>query len=183
MTRSLLLVTVLVLTLSVSSFPQNQMYREPKSPGTGLEISFCQEDGEPRLLEYHCVNLSDPMLRKRPGFFKYLERDCTFVTYLKGASYLLHKTYFSRIRKFILSRSKTVVQDDSGIALHYFTDDKRTWKFDLFGKYTEPVSLFRKCFQPDLDSLYQMQGARRLGFGIGYNYRDRNSNLMIARPQ
>lgn len=155
-----------------------------KLEGTsGIEIVFSDSSGRKKTMDYHCVNLSDPWLRKKPGFMRYLQQYPTYFTYLKGASYLLHKAHFSRIRHSILSTSLAVVQDDSGIPLRYFTKGSRGWSMHLFGTYSQPISLFKKAYQPDLDSLYSAQGSRNLGFGIGYNFKDRNSNLMIALPK
>jgi hypothetical protein len=97
---------------------------------------------------------------------------------LKGASYLLHSANFSIIRNIILNGAKTVIQDDSGIAFRYF--DKSKWDFKFFGDYVKPISLFSKNYQKDLDSVWHQQGSEKIGFGIGYNFKDNNSNLLIA---
>lgn len=155
-----------------------------KLEGTaGIELVFRDSSGREKTLDYHCVNLSDPWLRKKPGFMRYLQQRSAYFTYLKGASYLLHRAHFSRIRYAILNASRALVQDDSGIPLRYFAAGPRAWNIHLFGTYSEPISLFKKAYQADLDSLYKSQGSRHLGFGIGYNFRDRNSNLMIALPR
>jgi hypothetical protein len=162
-----------------SSFSEQ---KSSTSKSKGLEIQFVSVDQQVKVLDYLSVNLSDPALKKNQGLMAFIGKDSTCITYLKGASYLLHKAYFSRIRQSILTRSSAVVQDDSGIALHYFLSSNKKWKFQLYGQYTEPISMFRKLYQPSLDSLYQKQGAQPLGFGIGYNFKDNNSNLMIAIP-
>lgn len=149
----------------------------------GLEIQFVSTDNTLKMLDYLSVNLSDQALKNNRGFANFIAKDSSCITYLKGASYLLHKPYFSRIRQFILTQSTAVVQDDSGIALQYFLNANRKWRFMLYGQYTEPIAMFRKLYQASLDSLYQKQGAVPLGFGIGYNFKDNNSNLMIAIPQ
>ena len=43
--------------------------------------------------------------------------------------------------------------------------------------------MFSQFYQADLDSTYKLQGAKPIGFGIGYNFRDKNSNFMIANKQ
>ena len=60
---------------------------------------------------------------------------------------------------------------------------KINWTFKLYGNYTRPISLFSNCYQKDLDSLYKKQGSKFIGFGIGYNFNDQNSNLFIARSE
>ena len=113
----------------------------------------------------------------------YLKNMGTINTYLKGASYLMHKNYFSMVRNVILSQSHHVVQDDSGIAFHYFLDDTHKWNYSFFGQYLKPIPMFSQFYQADLDSLYKKQGASPIGFGIGYNFKDKNSNFMIASKQ
>jgi hypothetical protein len=107
----------------------------------------------------------------------------TVNTYLKGASYLMHKNYFSIIRNTIINQSQHVIQDDSGIAFHYFTESGSKWNYSFYGKYLKPIPMFSAFYQPDLDSLYKLQGSKPIGFGIGYNFRDKNSNFMIASKQ
>ena len=157
--------------------------KDKKHTIRGIEIKFLTSNDSLKELDYFSLNLSDPGIRKNSGFQNYLLSLPSYITYLKGASYLLHKPYFSRIRYCILSQSTVVVQDDSGIALHYFLADKRKWTYRLYGEYSEPISLFRKAFQPSLDSLYRKIKPVPLGFGIGYNFKDNNSNLMIATPR
>jgi len=147
----------------------------------GVEILFQTPDKQLKELEYYSLNVVDVALAKNPGFKIYLRSFKNFNTYLKGASYLLHKTYFSEVRNVILDGASTIVQDDSGIALRYFSKSEAHWDYMLFGEYTKPISLFKNAYQKDLDSLYKQQGSTPLGFGIGYNFKDKNSNLMIAR--
>jgi hypothetical protein len=87
------------------------------------------------------------------------------------------------IRNVILNQSEHVVQDDSGIAFHYFLEDSRQWNYTFFGQYLKPIPMFSDFYQKDLDSLYKQQGSRPIGFGIGYNFKDKNSNFMIATKQ
>jgi hypothetical protein len=147
----------------------------------GVEIVFKTPEEQVKELDYYSLNLINTSLNKNAGFTTYLDSLKTFNTYLKGASYLLHKPYFSVIRNKILQGSSTIVQDDSGIALRYFKGKGTEWDYKLFGNYTRPISLFRNCYQKDLDSLYKQNAATPLGFGIGYNFKDKNSNLMLAK--
>ncbi len=160
-----------------SSFSEQ---KASNSKTKGLEICFVNSEDSMKVLDYLNVNLSDYALKRNPNFMQFMKLDSSSVTYLKGASYLLHKPHFSRIRQFILSLSRAVVQDDSGIAIKYFLSSDRSWKFNLYGNYTEPIRMFKKLYQPALDSLYLQLGSLPLGFGIGYNFKDNNSNLMIA---
>ncbi len=146
----------------------------------GVEIQFTDIHNQPKTVIYYSVNAVDVALSKNKGFKKYLEGLGQVTTYLKGASYLMHKSYFSTIRNFILNHSTQVVQDDSGIAFHYFSESNHQWDFKFYGQYTKPIPMFSAFYQKDLDSTYKMIGSKPIGFGIGYNFKDKNSNFMIA---
>jgi hypothetical protein len=161
--------------------PSFEALKAGKYKNKGAELCFRSPDGKLRELNYYSLNVVDDALSRNPGFRIYLERMRHFNTYLKGASYLLHKPYFSVMRKVILEGASAVIQDDSGIAYRYFARQPDTWDFELFGEYTRPISMFSNAYQKDLDSLYRRQGSSPLGFGMGYNFKDKNSNLMIAK--
>ncbi|MBC7695071.1 MAG: hypothetical protein H7141_06440 [Burkholderiales bacterium] len=154
-----------------------------KTNTRGVEIKFVDATKHLKTLYYFSLNAADGGLKSNKGFVTYLKNMGTVNTYLKGASYLMHKNYFSIIRNVILDQSQHVVQDDSGIAFHYFLDDDKKWNYSFFGQYLKPIPMFSQFFQKDLDSLYKKQGAKPIGFGIGYNFKDKNSNFMIASKQ
>ncbi len=150
-----------------------------KKQNKGIEIRFTSPDRKNKVLYYYSLNLADAGLKHNKGILHYLHELGEINTYLKGASYLMHKDYFSLIRNFIFDKSNHVVQDDSGIAFHYFEKSGK-WDYVFYGKYLKPIPMFAQFYQKDLDSLYKQRGSKDLGFGIGYNFKDRNSNLMIA---
>ena len=154
-----------------------------KTNTRGVEIKFNDVNNQPKTLYYFSLNAADGGLKSNKGFTDYLKAMGTVNTYLKGASYLMHKDYFSIVRKVILNQSEHVIQDDSGIAFHYFLDDEHKWNYSFFGQYLKPIAMFSEFYQKDLDSLYKKQGAKPIGFGIGYNFKDKNSNFMIATKQ
>lgn len=154
-----------------------------KTNTRGLEIKFTDANKKPKTLYYFSLNAADGGLKSNGNFVNYLKNMGTINTYLKGASYLMHKSYFSIIRNVILEQSEQVVQDDSGISFHYFTDNNHKWAYTLYGQYIKPIPMFKEFYQKDLDSLYKKQGAKEIGFGIGYNFKDKNSNLLIATKQ
>ncbi|MCD6019382.1 MAG: hypothetical protein K0S53_2503 [Bacteroidetes bacterium] len=154
-----------------------------KTNTRGVEIKFVDVEKQLKTLYYFSLNAADGGLKSNKGFVTYLKNMGTVNTYLKGASYLMHKNYFSMIRNVILDQSQHVVQDDSGIAFHYFQEDDQKWSYSFFGQYLKPIPMFSVFYQKDLDSLYKMQGSKPIGFGIGYNFKDKNSNFMIATKQ
>ena len=141
----------------------------------GVRIRF-QKPGDTTecTLYYFSADLSDQGLEKVPAPLKWAEGFAPRTTYIKSASYLMHKTYFSRVRDFILAKSALVVQDDSGIPLRLYRDI--VWERTLFGKYDGPIQLFANWYQKDLRAAYLKQ-AQPLEFGIGYDFQAKTSNI------
>ena len=144
-----------------------------------------------RTLTYFAVNLQNMPYVSRGGLVaKGLETRTDLVaflegidmksTYLKSASYLMHRPTFSIIRNIILDNSEFVLQDDSGIPIQYF--DQNKWDLTFYGNYSFPISLFAERHQEDLKNVYLTGGdnVKSLPFGIGYQYRKGTSNLMKA---
>lgn len=154
--------------------------KKMKSLTKGVEIKFTDKNNQPKTVSYFSLNAADGGMKQNKGFMTYLTNMGTVNTYLKGASYLMHKSYFSMVRNVILNQSEHVIQDDSGIAFHYFTESNRAWSYTFYGSYIRPIAMFSAFYQADLDSTYKQQGSKNIGFGIGYNFRDKNSNFMIA---
>jgi hypothetical protein len=164
-------------TLYFNSFME---LKKSKSLTKGVEIKFTDKNNQPKTVSYFSLNAADGGMKQNKGFMTYLTNMGTINTYLKGASYLMHKSYFSMVRNVILNQSEHVIQDDSGIAFHYFTESNSAWSYTFYGSYIRPIAMFSAFYQADLDSTYKQQGSKNIGFGIGYNFRDKNSNFMIA---
>ncbi|MDP4266352.1 MAG: hypothetical protein Q8880_02825 [Bacteroidota bacterium] len=149
---------------------------------TGTEIHFKTEKNETKTLYYFSVNLANFAFEKVPYFLDYVRNLGQFNTYIKSASYLMHKAYFSEIRKCILDQSRNILEDDSGIPYKFFKSKK--WDIQLYGKYVGPIRLFENHFQKDLDSLYKIPSkVKPLPFGIGYQFRYGQSNLLLAKKK
>ena len=162
--------------------------------GSGVEIAFVSDtklvrdsagnlgyvDSSLQYLDYFSVNIADQALKKNDGFVKYAEQLPSFSTYLKSASYLMHKNYFSMIRKVILTHSNSVLQDDSGVPFRFFSDPN-DWSVTLYGMYSKPIPLFGNWYQEDLKAAFgDSVHVKRLDFGIGYNWIKGQSNLLLA---
>ncbi|ACK66573.1 conserved hypothetical protein [Rippkaea orientalis PCC 8801] len=150
----------------------------------GVKINFLpQGESTPRTLYYFSTDLSDAGLKKTPQFSQFVKQLETPVTYLKASSYLMHYGTFSNIRELILSKTTSLVQDDSGIALKYFNPEQ--WDLKFFGNYTPPRAPFnQEEYQPNLMQVYRSnKNISKIDFGIGYNFGPNESNLMIAIPK
>ena len=152
----------------------------PKTiPGAALRLQAA--DGTAKTIYYFSADLSDWKLGTKDAPLRYVRSLGPLTTYVKSATYLMHKSYFSKIRNLILTQSQYVLQDDSGIAMKYFP--QRDWQFTYYGTYRRPINLFAKQYQPELTRAYHdsLRRARALPFGTGYNWRQTDSNLLLAR--
>lgn len=145
-----------------------------------------------KTLVYFAANLQNTPYTSRGGFtsnglvqrldfVKYLKSLPIKTTYLKSASYLMHRETFSIIRdEVILDKSKFILEDDSGIPLKYF--DKSKWDLTFYGAYTGTIPLFASRFQNDLKKAYNDKNntIKPLPFGIGYKYKKGTSNLLLS---
>ena len=129
-----------------------------------------------RELVYLRVDLSDRALALTPQFERHVRALGPGPVFLKAASYLMHKPYFSASRNLVLERAKLVLQDDSGIPFQSFGAEQ--WSSRLYGSYVQPIGMFRTWQQPKLRAAYA-GAARPLDTGIGYSHKPGSSNLQL----
>jgi hypothetical protein len=145
---------------------------------SGVKIVFSDGNGSTHTLYYFSTNLADGSFQ-RSGFSTFLTRFGPADSLIKSASYLLHGGHFAGVRKLLLNRSATIVQDDSGIPLTYFEATK--WRLEAFGHYAGPIPMFANFYQPRMVELFR--SASPLEFGIGYRWRKDESNLLVAHNE
>ncbi|UOQ97497.1 hypothetical protein MUN81_19975 [Hymenobacter sp. 5317J-9] len=155
---------------------------DPKSI-PGVEMKLRGPDGQPKTVYYFSADLSDWKLTSKSAPLEFVRHLGPLTTYVKSATYLMHKSYFNKVRRTVLRRSRYILQDDSGIAMKYF--QKGAWQFDYYGTYRRPINLFAKQYQPELTAAYHdsIHPPKPLPFGTGYNWRQTDSNLMLAKRQ
>ncbi|SDJ90748.1 hypothetical protein SAMN05444171_0436 [Bradyrhizobium lablabi] len=141
----------------------------------GARITFKGEDGVDKTLYYFSTDLSNPGVRAS-GFLKFCATLAPGNSLIKSASYLLHSGNFTATRDFILANSSTIIQDDSGIPLTYYSAKK--WRFFPFGRYAGPISEFPGRYQESYAELFRQ--AQPIDFGIGYRWRTHESNLLLS---
>ena len=145
----------------------------------GAKINFVDPaSGSPKEMYYFTSDLSDDALKRNPALLRFCEGLGPANSLLKAASYLLHGSNFTTARNFLLQNRVSVLQDDSGIPVHYFTPDK--WTLRFFGTYTGPIELFKNYNQPDLRHYYEASSPKHLTFGFGYKWNNRSSTLFLA---
>jgi hypothetical protein len=141
----------------------------------GVRIVFAGSDGAEKTLYYFSTDLSNPGV-KASGFLKFCATLAPGNSLIKSASYLMHSGSFTAVRDFILANSATIIQDDSGIPLGYYSPKK--WRFFPFGRYAGPIAEFPGKYQESYAELFRR--AQPMDFGIGYRWRSYESNLLLA---
>jgi len=163
-----------------SVFPKNDY------PIIGNRIAFQRADGSKAVVEYFSMNLGDEKvlgrfgLKKKPAIVKFLNSLPITTTYLKSASYLLHRPTFKIIRGVVLGKTKFLLQDDSGLPVKHFLN--KQWENRFFGNYIQPIKMFAVRYQKDLKKIYRNK--KKIGplpFDIGYKEYKGRSNLMFSR--
>lgn len=143
----------------------------------GARIIFSGSDGKKRTLYYFSTNLANDGVKKS-GFLEFCSSLGRGDSLIKSASYLMHMNYFSTVRDYIIDNSSVLVEDDSGIPLRFFK--RADWNLYPFGNYLGPINIFPGKYQRDLQALYRREHAGPIDFGIGYRWRPRQSNLLLA---
>jgi hypothetical protein len=149
-----------------------------ESGAKGVKIVFSDGNGPNQTLYYFSTNLADDGV-KTSGFLQFCDKLGVADSFFKSASYLISGGGFSKVRNFILNRSATIVQDDTGIPLTYF--DPKKWRLQPYGHYLGPIPEFSSCYQPGMDELYRKSNPIPIDFGLGYRWRTNESNLLVAQ--
>lgn len=141
----------------------------------GTRIVFAGSDGAEKTLYYFSTDLSNAGV-KASGFLKFCATLAPGDSLIKSASYLMHTGDFSAVRSFLLANSATIIQDDSGIPLAFY--NPKRWRFSPFGRYLGPIAKFPGRYQPSYAELFNR--AQPIDFGIGYRWRQHESNLLLS---
>jgi hypothetical protein len=150
-----------------------------KGTTPGVKIVFTGREGREQTLYYFTSDLANWAIKTNPGFSEFCERQGDGVSLLKAASYLMHAETFSQTREFLLTHSKLILQDDSGIPLRFFDSEK--WVIRYCGRYAGPIDTFKKYAQPGLAAIYVKTMPVPIEFGFGYRWQTNRASLMIAR--
>jgi hypothetical protein len=148
-----------------------------KGATQGVKITFTGKEGKVQTLYYFQTDLSNSGVQ-RSGFLKFCEQLGIAEVFIKSASYLLHGYNFSTVRTFLIDHAATVVQDDSGIPVRFFTPPD--WRLQPFGRYVGPIPVFSGQYQRALSELFRKMNPPQLDFGMGYRWRPHESNILLA---
>ena len=146
-------------------------------PGAKLKI---QKEGSSQVQEilYFKHDVSDPVIKAGPGFLAYFKKHAPANTFLKAASFLLHRPMqFGLTRDFLVKNSRSILQDDSGLPFELLA--KGPFELTLFGKYLRPRPPFTNRIQPDMTEAFEKGPVEDLPFLTGYR-KIGESNLVLA---
>lgn len=155
----------------------------PEGKGTtpGVKIVFTSGGGRSQTLYYFTTDLANWAIKANPNFMKFCEQQGNGVSLLKAASYLMHSDNFSQVRDFLLTHSKMIVQEDSGIPYRDFAKNK--WEIRFYGHYIGPINRFLKNGQLDLQKDANASHPAPLPFSFGYQWKPSQSAIMVATPK
>ena len=146
-----------------------------KTPAEGVKINFRGGiEGRTQTLYYFKTDLSGG----KSKFLTWCAAQGPGLSLLKAASFLMHGEGFAGVRDFLLSRSRVIIQDDSGIPLRSFP---KGWNVNYYGRYVPHAETFRKFNQADLAAIYEKNPPpSELGFAFGYHWQPERGILMMA---
>jgi len=145
----------------------------------GVKITFSDRGGGPtKTLYYFDSDLSNS---GNGAVLKFCRAHGPGNSFLKSASYLMHRDSFSQVRTMLLQQSLTLVQDDSGIPIRYFNPSQ--WIVRFYGNYVGPIDLFKEHYQRDLADLYARSRPKQVGFGMGYRFNPSQTAVMVAQKK
>jgi hypothetical protein len=152
--------------------------RAEGASSNGVKIVFSAGKGPDQTLYYFSTNIADDSIR-RTGLLPFVDKLGTADAFIKSASYLLHSGSFQTVRNMLLTRSATILEDDSGIPLSYF--DPKKWRLQPVGHYVGPIGVFSHNYQGNMAELFRKEKPIPIDFGIGYRFRKNESSLLLAR--
>lgn len=125
-----------------------------------------RSDGQPVVLEYLRVGLSNNTLRPETPEMALVSRLSDARVILKAASHLPQDNNFTAITKSLLSRAPTIVQDETGVGYDVL---RGRFAVKLYGSFKQVNLLFDGGDQETLIEAYRSAGPlERLPFHVGY---------------
>ncbi len=105
----------------------------------GLRFHVTTADKRAVLVDYLRMNLSNSGLLAEPRLQQFLSTHTDGTIFVKSASHLLQKNYFSILAGLVTDHAQSVVQDETGLDIELFT---RHFQVDSYGKFLRPHPLW-----------------------------------------
>lgn len=146
----------------------------------GALIRAIGPNGAMKRVFYFRQDLSNDGLSPGGPFLRFVSSLGYPPAFAKSASYLMHEQGFDVIRDYLLTHSRGIVQDPSGVPYRNLLG--RGWDVRLYGNYQGTLDMFAEHNQPDLIQAYQAGKGQPIDFGIGYLFNTDRTCLMVGRP-
>ncbi len=149
----------------------------------GNRVTFkASETGPMREILYLCLRLDGNSMDPSTPEGKFFNTLDNLNVIIKSAFYLLHRESYDAYCQSLLSRTRMLIQDDSGIPYSLLNPDE--FNITLYGYYNRPLALNdmkRPVMQQDLADAFRLN-PRSLPFDFGYGVwrHDKLSNLLLA---
>ncbi|WP_395750387.1 hypothetical protein [Prosthecobacter sp.] len=157
---------------------EGKVVTDKQTKTAGARITFLGTKGRVQTLYYFSTNIASWALKQDPSFLRFCDGLGTMNGFTKSASYLMHLSEFHTIRDYLLHHCHTMTQDDSGIMWKDFPRD--FWDVKAYGWYPGPIPLFKQHYQADLAEYYRTNDVAPIPFGIGYQWRPKQSTLIYG---
>jgi len=152
-----------------------------------VEIEY-RKAGDPadriRVHRHFGWNLHDTELDASPQLLRHLEQKGKVTVLVKGASYLLWRGDFSRIRGYLLANLAWMLSDSTGIPPKFAREAGMVQ--DTYGRFTgaflEGAEAGGKRHSNDFRALWSKNKKRRLPFRFGYVDAAKQAHLVVTRP-
>lgn len=105
----------------------------------GLRFHVTTADKRAVLVDYLRMNLSNSGLSAEPRLQQFLTGHTSDTIFIKSASHLLQKNYFSILAALITDHAHSVVQDETGLDIEVFS---KHYQIDSYGKFLRPHPLW-----------------------------------------
>lgn len=128
-------------------------------------------------------NLGDAWLKTHPQLIRHLEKKGDVTMLVKGASYLLWRPHFSKVRGYILDHLAWMLSDSTGVPPAYAKP--AGMEQETFGAYSGAFLEDVRGGKHDeaFIELWQKQKKRRLPFRFGYVDMNKQAHVVITRPR
>jgi len=151
---------------------------------SNVEIQY-RKIGETQIRVHRHIgwNLGNDYMKKHPQLILHLEKKGPVTVLVKGASYLLWRGDFSRIREYILDHLKWMLSDSTGIPPKYARPAGMVQETygDYNGAFLEGAQA--NPHDQDMIDLWHGQHRRALPFRFGYVDKDKQAHLLVTKPR
>ena len=151
---------------------------------SNVEIRY-RKIGESQIRVHRHIawNLGDPYMKAHPELLAHLEQKGKVAVLVKGASYLLWRGDFSRIRNYLLDHLAWMLSDSTGIPPAYARRAHMTQT--TYGRYDGAFIESCRGTQADQDfvELWQREPHRGLPFRFGYVDMNKQAHLLVTKPR